>query len=122
MNTADRSLAMVDYALRRRFAFIDLVPGFDTDTFEQYLRSKGISQGFIQKIVTFMDDVNREIASDAVNLGKGFEIGHSYFCPDGDVEDEQEWFDRVVRLEIKPLLHEYWFDQEDKVDDLIRRA
>jgi MoxR-like ATPase/predicted RNA-binding protein with PUA-like domain len=121
MNTADRSLAMVDYALRRRFAFIDLVPGFHTEAFAEYLRSKGISQGFIDKIRTFMDDVNLEIRNDIVNLGKGFEIGHSYFCPD-EVQDEQSWYERVVRLEIKPLLREYWFDQEDKVDDLIQRS
>ncbi|OZM56330.1 AAA family ATPase [Lottiidibacillus patelloidae] len=122
MNTADRSLAMVDYALRRRFAFIDLVPGFHTDTFADHLKSKGISQGFVDKIRAFMDDVNIEIINDKVNLGKGFEIGHSYFCPDGAVQDEQSWYERVVRLEIKPLLQEYWFDQEDKVDDLIKRS
>lgn len=122
MNTADRSLAMVDYALRRRFAFIDLVPGFDTDAFEQYLKTKGISQGFIDKIRSFMHEVNAEISGDTVNLGKGFEIGHSYFSPDKKVDDEQSWYDRIIRLEIKPLLQEYWFDQEEKVDDLIRKS
>ncbi|WP_332699325.1 AAA family ATPase [Halalkalibacter lacteus] len=121
MNTADRSLAMVDYALRRRFAFIDLVPGFHTEAFEENLKSKGISQGFIEKIRTFMAEVNHEITSDVINLGKGFEIGHSYFCPD-EVQDEQSWYERVIRLEIKPLLKEYWFDQEEKADDLIQRA
>ncbi|MFS0864926.1 AAA family ATPase [Fredinandcohnia sp. 179-A 10B2 NHS] len=122
MNTADRSLAMVDYALRRRFAFIDLIPGFHTDAFEENLRMKGISQGFIDRIRTFMDEVNKEIKTDTVNLGKGFEIGHSYFCPDLEIEDEQSWYERVVRLEVKPLLSEYWFDQEEKVDDLIRKS
>lgn len=122
MNTADRSLAMVDYALRRRFAFIDLVPGFHTDAFASFLKAKGISNGFIEKIRTFMAEVNDEITRDVVNLGKGFEIGHSYFSPDKEVEDEQTWFDRVIRLEIKPLLHEYWFDQEDKVHDLISQS
>lgn len=122
MNTADRSLAMVDYALRRRFAFIDLVPGFHTESFEESLKSKGVSQGFIEKIRMFMDEVNQEIANDVVNLGKGFEIGHSYFCPDDQVTDEQSWYERVIRLEIKPLLSEYWFDQEDKVDDLLRKS
>ncbi|MFB1049390.1 AAA family ATPase [Paraliobacillus sp. JSM ZJ581] len=121
MNTADRSLAMVDYALRRRFAFINLVPGFHTESFATFLRGKGISNGFIEKVITFMKEVNNEIINDNVNLGKGFEIGHSYFCPDGEIKDEQEWFDRVVRLEVEPLLREYWFDQEEKVDDLIQR-
>lgn len=122
MNTADRSLAMVDYALRRRFAFIDLVPGFHTEAFGEYLKSRGISQGFIDKIRTFMDLVNQEITSDVVNLGKGFEIGHSYFCPDETIEDEQSWYERVIRLEIRPLLSEYWFDQEDKVNDIIEKS
>lgn len=122
MNTADRSLAMVDYALRRRFAFINLVPGFHTDAFSEYLKSRGISQGFIDKIRTFIEMVNQEITSDVVNLGKGFEIGHSYFCPDGTVDDEQSWYERVIRLEIRPLLDEYWFDQEDKVNDIIQKS
>lgn len=122
MNTADRSLAMVDYALRRRFAFIDIMPGFHTEAFEENLKGKGISQGFIDRIRTFMTEVNSEIVADVVNLGKGFEIGHSYFTPDIKIEDEQSWYERVIRLEVKPLLHEYWFDQEEKVHDLIQRS
>jgi 5-methylcytosine-specific restriction enzyme B len=122
MNTADRSLALVDYALRRRFAFIDLLPGFHTDAFEEHLKARGVSKGFIDKIRTFMQEVNLEITSDVVNLGKGFEIGHSYFSPEMKIEDEQAWYERIIRLEIKPLLSEYWFDQEDKVDDLIQKS
>ncbi|MCG3417559.1 AAA family ATPase [Oceanobacillus jordanicus] len=121
MNTADRSLAMVDYALRRRFAFIELEPGFNTESFKEYLQTKGISQGFIDTIDSLMKEINTEIVNDKVNLGKGFEIGHSYFTPDHDIEDEQGWFERVLRLEIKPLLQEYWFDQEDKVHELLSR-
>ncbi len=121
MNTADRSLAMVDYALRRRFAFIELEPGFDTDSFKEFLQTKGVSQGFIGTIVSLMKEINTEIVNDKVNLGKGFEIGHSYFTPGHDIKDEQGWFERVLRLEIKPLLKEYWFDQEDKVHELLNR-
>lgn len=106
MNTADRSLAMVDYALRRRFAFIDLEPGFDTDSFQELLQNKGVSQGYIETIVALMKEINNEIVNDKVNLGKGFEIGHSYFTPDKDIEDEQAWFERVIRLEVEPLLKE----------------
>ncbi|WP_087974838.1 AAA family ATPase [Oceanobacillus rekensis] len=122
MNTADRSLAIVDYALRRRFAFINLVPGFHTEAFGEYLKFRGISQGFIDRIRTFMDVVNYEITSDIMNLGKGFEIGHSYFTPDVNIDDEQSWYERVIRLEIRPLLGEYWFDQEDKVNDIIEKS
>ncbi|USK68587.1 AAA family ATPase [Peribacillus asahii] len=122
MNTADRSLAMVDYALRRRFSFINVEPAFHTPQFNDYLISKGISQGFIDKIVTAISEINREIISDTINLGKGYEIGHSYFCPTMEkVEDEQKWFERVIRLEIAPLLREYWFDQEEKVNGLLDR-
>lgn len=121
MNTADRSLSIVDYALRRRFAFINLVPGFDTDAFTKYLIDKDISQGFVREIQTFMKKINKEIVNDSVNLGKGFEIGHSYFTPNENITDEDAWFERVIRLEIEPLLREYWFDQEDKVDGLINQ-
>ncbi|UOQ83588.1 AAA family ATPase [Gracilibacillus salinarum] len=121
MNTADRSLAMVDYALRRRFAFIDVEPGFESDTFNEFLQSKGVSHGFIQEICNLMKEVNNEIINDSMQLGKGYEVGHSYFCPNEKVTDESSWFERVIRMEIEPLLREYWFDQEDKVNELLRK-
>jgi 5-methylcytosine-specific restriction enzyme B len=122
MNTADRSLALVDYALRRRFSFISVEPGFHTDAFKEFLLNKGLSQGFIEKLVSSIMEVNQEIIDDTVHLGKGYEIGHSYFCPIVEkVEDEQNWYDRILRLEIAPLLKEYWFDQEDKVNELLTR-
>lgn len=122
MNTADRSLALVDYALRRRFSFINVEPAFHTDGFKDYLISKGISQGFIEKLIHSIDEVNQEIVSDKINLGKGYEIGHSYFCPTVEnVDDEQKWYERIIRLEIAPLLKEYWFDREDKVNDILNR-
>jgi MoxR-like ATPase len=122
MNTADRSLAFVDYALRRRFSFIIIEPAFETEQFKEYLISKGISLGFIDKLITGILDINQAITNDMVNLGKGYEIGHSYFCPTNEqVVDEQKWYERIIRLEIAPLLREYWFDQEDKVNELLGR-
>ncbi|MEK3854055.1 AAA family ATPase [Cytobacillus sp. FSL H8-0458] len=122
MNTADRSLALVDYALRRRFSFINLEPAFQTEQFHDYLINKGISQGFIDKLIAGIMDINQAITNDTINLGKGYEIGHSYFCPTTEqVDDEQKWYERIIRLEIAPLLREYWFDQEDKVDELLDR-
>lgn len=122
MNTADRSLALVDYALRRRFSFIDIEPAFHTLAFREFLLLKGISQSFIDKLISMMDEVNLEIENDKVNLGKGYRIGHSYFCPMADkIDDEEKWFKRIVKLEIEPLLREYWFDNDDKVSDLIAR-
>jgi 5-methylcytosine-specific restriction enzyme B len=120
MNTADRSLALVDYALRRRFSFITLEPAFETPQFRDYLMAKGVSQGFITKIISNLAEVNREIINEQVNLGKGYEIGHSYFCPMTDeITNEEKWFIWVIRLEIEPLLREYWFDNEDKVSELL---
>ncbi|RUL51332.1 AAA family ATPase [Lysinibacillus antri] len=122
MNTADRSLALVDYALRRRFSFINVEPAFHTDSFKEFLISKGISKGFIEKLIISIDEVNQEIINDKINLGKGYEIGHSYFCPTIErVDDEEKWYERIVRLEIAPLLKEYWFDREDKVSEILNR-
>ncbi|WP_174612909.1 AAA family ATPase [Virgibacillus ihumii] len=122
MNTADRSLALVDYALRRRFSFIYVEPAFDNDKFEEFLRNKNISQGLINKILTSVKEINNEITKDVINLGKGYEIGHSYFCPTAEtIQDEQNWLERVIRLELEPLLREYWFDQEEKVDELLEK-
>jgi 5-methylcytosine-specific restriction enzyme B len=122
MNTADRSLALVDYALRRRFSFVSVEPAFNTQSFKDFLISKRISQGFIDKMISSINEINKVIINDKINLGKGYEIGHSYFTPTSDqIDDEQAWFERIIRLEIAPLLREYWFDQEDKVDELLNR-
>ncbi|KRE50672.1 AAA family ATPase [Paenibacillus sp. Soil724D2] len=122
MNTADRSLALVDYALRRRFAFISIESAYHTLQFKEHLLGKGISQGFIDRIVTAMNDINREILNDKVSLGKGYEIGHSYFCPMANVQDEETWYKHILKMEVEPLLREYWFDDEDKVRGLLERA
>ena len=112
MNTADRSLAMVDYALRRRFLFFDIVPEFG-DKFVAYVRDKnGLSEPLTTKIVERISRLNEFIAK-ARNLGAGFRIGHSYFCPNQKIGGEDQWYRRVINCEIAPLLREYWFDDED---------
>lgn len=121
MNTADRSLAVVDYALRRRFSFIDISPAFNEDTFREYLLSKGISNNMIKKIVEGMSILNDEILKDEINLGKGFEIGHSYFTPNEEIINEEEWYQRIIKAEIEPLLREYWFDNFQKVGELVEQ-
>ena len=80
MNTADRSLAMVDYALRRRFAFETLSPAFGNEEFGHFLKESGASEALIRRIVNGMQQLNDEIAQDGANLGPGYRIGHSYFC------------------------------------------
>ena len=115
MNTADRSLAMVDYALRRRFAFINLKPHFG-DRFTTHLLNQGISSELSNSISKKLINLNEKIEQDN-NLGKGFLIGHSYFCLSEKVEKdflEKDWFQSIINLEIQPLLEEYWFDKEDK--------
>jgi 5-methylcytosine-specific restriction protein B len=81
MNTADRSLAMVDYALRRRFAFIDLEPEFGSKSFRTLLRQYEVAEELINRVIDRMENLNEAIASDSQNLGRGYRIGHSFFCP-----------------------------------------
>lgn len=121
MNTADRSLAMVDYALRRRFAFIRLSPAFGTDQFSDFLNRERVPEEIVEKIVVRFKALNERIRADRRNLGPGFEIGHSFFCPGDDDEGlDESWYESIVRQEIEPLLREYWFDRPDQVGEEIR--
>ena len=115
MNTADRSLAILDYALRRRFAFFDISPAFDSAGFSAY-RTKINNPKFNQLIVA-VEQLNDVIANDDT-LGEGFCIGHSYFCTKTTVN--AEWLKSVVEFELIPLLKEYWFDDPVKVKDWSR--
>jgi len=114
MNTADRSLAMVDYALRRRFRFINIEPAFNSEKFRKHLEGNNIEIDIIDKIILKFNRLNSKIKDDIKDLGKGYEIGHSYFC--GKLladESAEDWYRRIIDLEIKPLLYEYWFDNEE---------
>lgn len=112
MNTADRSLAMLDYALRRRFAFYTMSPRFNSDGFRSY-REK-LSSDKMDRLITCVENLNNVIASDD-SLGEGFCIGHSYFCNITEVTDTTLW--SIVEYELIPLLKEYWFDEPIKVKD-----
>lgn len=117
MNTADRSLALVDYALRRRFVFVDLLPEFG-ESFQQFLLEKGVSEIFLNKIIRVFESLNRTIEKDR-NLGKGFAIGHSYFSQ--PQIPETDWYKAIITYEIAPSLREYWFDNEEKAEDEIQK-
>ena len=129
MNTADRSIALVDYALRRRFAFVDLPPRFN-ESFKAYLRDRLVPDRIIDRLFEAIAEVNGAIRSAHVALGRGFEIGHSYFCKCPDLtaladEPEREraaedWIEEVIRFDIAPLLREYWFDDRDARSGLVR--
>lgn len=109
MNTADRSLAMIDYALRRRFSFFEMKPGFDSKGFIHYQKAANNEQ--FNQIIEAIRSLNKEIEKDH-SLGSGFCIGHSYFC---NYDKEQSyWLDNVVKYDIIPMLKEYWFDNEEK--------
>ena len=98
MNTADRSLAMVDYALRRRFAFHRLEPAFGTSQFRNHLTAVGVDEALFDRIVDRFSALNERIREDRRNLGPGFEIGHSFFCPgDDDERLDESWYEAIVR-------------------------
>lgn len=107
MNTADRSLAMIDYALRRRFSFFDMEPGFDTEGFKEYQEKLGSDK--FNALIECIKELNNEIADDP-SLGKGFCIGHSYFCGLQADECTQDLLEGIVEYDILPMLSEYWFD------------
>lgn len=108
MNTADRSLAMIDYALRRRFSFFEMEPGFGSDGFMQY--QKEFANETFDALIEQIKMLNREIAEDG-SLGRGFRIGHSYFCGRKPEECTTDWMWSVVEFDILPMLSEYWFDE-----------
>lgn len=107
MNTADRSLAMIDYALRRRFSFFEMKPGFETDAFNNYILG-WLSQK-LRSLINAIIDLNKVIAADD-SLGSGFCIGHSYLC---NLNSDSE-LESIVEYDIIPMLREYWFDNDDK--------
>ena len=117
MNTADRSLAMVDYALRRRFAFHTLEPRFSSAKFRSFLETRGAAAKLVDTIVQRMTELNAKIADDKVRLGPGYQIGHSFFVPTDAAQTLDEgWYRRIIKYEIAPLLKEYWFDDPDAAE------
>ena len=118
MNTADRSLAMLDYALRRRFSFFEILPGFDTDGFQSY--QKELSSEKFDNVIRCIKNLNDTIAKDET-LGEGFCIGHSYFCGLTPEELNDESLSSIVEYDIIPLIKEYWFDEPAKVRDWSER-
>lgn len=117
MNTADRSLAMIDYALRRRFSFYTMKPAFenaDNNGFGDYM--KQIDSKLYHTAVSKIRELNSVIRNDS-SLGKGFEIGHSYFAPEDISVIDDAWVCNVIEYEIIPMIEEYWFDDDKKTAD-----
>ena len=116
MNTADRSLAIVDYALRRRFAFETLEPAYGTRQFRDYLLEADVDLDLVDRIDRNLSALNECIRDDK-DLGPGFQIGHSYFVPEESADGQ--WYLGIVDTQIAPLLREYWFDRPEQVDRLV---
>ena len=117
MNTADRSIAMIDLALRRRFAFFDLAPQLNDEWREWVHQESGIPDDFLSDVERRMTSLNEKIAGDR-SLGPQFRVGHSVVTPAPGtvIDDPTEWFSQVVETEIGPLLDEYWFDNIQTAD------
>jgi len=111
MNIADRSLALVDFALRRRFAFITLEPTLGQRWIDWVNKKSKIPVAFLRDIARRVEYLNRKISDDP-SLGPQFKVGHSFVTPPNEmpIDDPREWFREVVETEIVPLLEEYWYD------------
>ena len=112
MNTADRSLAMIDYALRRRFSFFEMEPGFNSEGFQNY--QQAFANETFNALIDQIKVLNKEITEDP-SLGRGFRIGHSYFCGREEGGCTTDWMRSVVEFDILPMLAEYWFDEPAKL-------
>lgn len=118
MNTADRSLAMIDYALRRRFSFFEMTPGFETEGFKKH--QEAMANEKFDKVIEAIIALNKVIAQDD-SLGRGFCIGHSYFCTTAPTDINDLWLENIIEYDIKPMLHEYWFDNESKYEQEVNK-
>ena len=114
MNTADRSLAVLDYALRRRFGFFQIAPGFDSVGFTRWQQEAG--SPILDNVLAVVVNLNKAIAEDPA-LGTGFAIGHSYLAKPAHAEADDTWLFSVVEDELVPLIEEYWFDEPAKAEE-----
>ena len=122
MNIADRSLALVDFAFRRRFAFVNLEPVLD-ERWSGWVRKEcAIDTEALSTIGDRLGALN-SIISDDPNLGPQFRVGHSFVTPPpgSEIPNAHQWFRQVVRTEIGPLLEEYWFDNREQAASQLKR-
>jgi 5-methylcytosine-specific restriction enzyme B len=117
MNTADRSLAQLEVALRRRFAFVAIEPAFN-EKWKLSLYHQGVTSQMVDRILYVVEKVNREIVAD-YQLGDGYAIGHSYFSLKPVEMDENTWFEGIIKYEISPLLEEYYYDRPEVASGLL---
>lgn len=116
MNTADRSLAIMDYALRRRFSFYTMAPALESAGFKRYLNQ--FDNMSLIELMVAVNELNADIAADE-SLGEGFCIGQSYFT--GQQQATDAWVRSIVEYDLIPILKEYWFDDRDRAEDWAAR-
>lgn len=117
MNVADRSIAMVDFALRRRFAFETLDPQYG-DAFRSHCKARKVPDKLISRMTTAVAKVNSIIEND-YHLGPNYVIGHSYLCPPREftsADEAENWYLETVDTQLRPLLTEYWYDRAEQVE------
>lgn len=119
MNTADRSTVNIDYAMKRRFSFLNVQPQFSSSKFERYMVKNGFVKNDVLKIKSKMTKINDEITKTR-HLGEGFMIGHSYFCDNKKNLTIDKWLTKKMNFEIKPILMDYWYEDQALVEELIR--
>lgn len=117
MNTADRSLAQLEVALRRRFAFVTLKPAF-YEKWKLTVKKTGVSDEMVERIVYTVEKLNKTIVED-FQLGSGYAIGHSFFTEKPENIDENTWYENIIHFEIVPLLEEYFYDRSETLASLI---
>ena len=122
MNTADRSLALIDLAFRRRFAFADLEPKLGDRWREWVIEKHGVDAELAHEVERRITELNQRIAEDD-RLGSQFRIGHSFVTPVRRLEagKTKDWFEQIVKSKIGPQLEEYWFDDPKTAKDAINR-
>lgn len=122
MNLADRSLALVDFALRRRFAFFNLEPSLGAP-WKDWCAQRGMPQTLISTVAEKLSNLNKTIEEDP-SLGRQFQVGHSFVTPPKNKPQDQDWYawyNEVIAAEIGPLITEYWYDKEDYAKDEINK-
>lgn len=106
MNIADKEQSMSDYAVRRRFSFYNVEPMFDNEAFMEECRKSSL----VNDVVTIIKELNASLEGNR-------QIGHCYFC---NVKDEKT-FIRTVKYELIPLIEEYFKDDKNLKNKIVKR-
>ena len=113
MNTADRSIALLDTALRRRFGFIELMPN-------SALLGETVVGGI--PIGLWLDSLNQRICENVGRDARNLQVGHSYFLEDGHPVATLRQLSRIVQEDVIPLLEEYCYEDYLKIEKILGKG